>query len=58
MPTFGPWELILILAIVIIIFGVGKLPDVGGALGRSLREFRKGSTPDEGERPSEQERKT
>ena len=39
----GPFELILILAVVVIIFGVGRLPEVGGAVGRSIREFRKAS---------------
>ncbi len=39
----GPPELLLILAVVVIIFGVGKLPEVGGALGKSIREFRKAS---------------
>jgi sec-independent protein translocase protein TatA len=41
MPHLGPTELILILVIVIIVFGVGKLADIGGALGRGIREFRK-----------------
>ena len=41
---FGPWELVLILGIVIIVFGVGKLPEVGGALGRGIREFRKAAS--------------
>ena len=36
----GPTELIIILVIVIIIFGVGKLPEIGGALGKGIREFR------------------
>lgn len=36
----GPTELIIILMIVIIIFGVGKLPEIGGALGKGIREFR------------------
>ena len=36
----GPWELAIILVIVIIIFGVGKLPQIGGALGQGIREFR------------------
>ena len=36
----GPLELILILVIVIIVFGVGRLPEIGGALGRGIREFR------------------
>jgi sec-independent protein translocase protein TatA len=43
----GPLEIIVILAVVIMIFGVGKLPQVGSALGKSIREFRKASTGDE-----------
>ncbi|RME98785.1 MAG: twin-arginine translocase TatA/TatE family subunit [Chloroflexi bacterium] len=47
MPSIGGWEWIIILVIVIIIFGVGKLPEIGGALGKSIREFRESSaTPD------------
>ena len=42
----GPTELIIVLVIVMLIFGVGKLSDIGGALGKSIREFRK-STMDE-----------
>lgn len=37
---FQPWHLIIILAIVLIIFGPGKLPDIGSALGRGIREFK------------------
>ncbi len=40
----GPTELILILVIVMILFGVGKLPQIGGALGKGMREFRKGTS--------------
>ncbi len=40
MPQLGPPELILILVIVIVIFGVGRLGEVGGALGKAIREFR------------------
>jgi sec-independent protein translocase protein TatA len=39
----GPVEIGLIVVIVLIVFGVGKLPQVGGALGRGLHEFRKAS---------------
>ena len=46
MPSLGPMELIIILVIVMLIFGVGKLSDIGGALGKGIREFRK-STMDE-----------
>lgn len=44
MPNIGPIELILILAIALIIFGPGKLPEVGASFGKTLREFRKAST--------------
>jgi sec-independent protein translocase protein TatA len=40
MPTLGPWELIIVLLIVVVIFGAGKIADIGGALGKSVREFR------------------
>ncbi len=39
----GPVEIGLILVIVLIVFGVGKLPQVGGAIGKGLHEFRKAS---------------
>lgn len=41
MPTPGPLELVIILVIALLVLGPGKLPDVGSALGKSLREFRK-----------------
>ena len=44
LPSIGPWELIAILAVVLIIFGPGKLPEVGKSLGKTIREFRKAST--------------
>ncbi len=44
MPMPGPAELIIILVIALLILGPGKLPDVGAALGRSIREFRKASS--------------
>lgn len=43
MPIPGPAELILVLVIVLILFGPGKLPDIGNALGKGIREFRKAS---------------
>lgn len=41
--NFGPVELILILVIVAMLFGVGKLPEVFGAVGKGIKEFRKES---------------
>ncbi len=43
----GPTELIIILVIVMLIFGVGRLPQIGGALGKSMREFRKSQSEEE-----------
>jgi len=40
MPNLGPTELIIILVIVILIFGAGKLASVGGALGKGVKDFR------------------
>jgi sec-independent protein translocase protein TatA len=44
MPNIGPVELIVILVIALIVIGPGRLPDVGAALGKSIREFRKASS--------------
>jgi TatA/E family protein of Tat protein translocase len=44
MPTPGPLELVIILVIALLILGPGRLPDVGSALGKSIREFRKASS--------------
>ena len=45
--SIGPWEIGLIILIILIIFGVGKLPQVGGAIGKALREFRKSQKGEE-----------
>lgn len=44
----GPMELVIILIIVAMLFGVGRLPEVFGAVGKGLREFRRemSSTPE------------
>ena len=45
MGLFGHWYVLLILLVlVLIIFGPGRLPEVGGAIGKGLREFRKASS--------------
>lgn len=51
--TLGGWEWLIILVIVIIVFGVGKLPQVGGAIGKSIREFREASTTPKDEEAGE-----
>ena len=46
MPTLGVPELLLILALVLILFGVGKLPDVLRSMGQGVKAFRDASTGD------------
>ena len=45
----SPWEIGLVLFIILIVFGVGKLPQIGNAMGKTIREFRKESTKDKEE---------
>ena len=42
MPNFGPTELLIILVIVILLFGVGRIGRIFGELGHGLRAFRTG----------------
>jgi len=43
----GTTELILILAIVLIIFGVGRLPDIGSGMGKAIKNFKKATDDSE-----------
>jgi len=58
MLAVGPFglglpELIIILVVVMLIFGVGKMADIGGALGKSIREFRRAAKePEEPGQPA------
>lgn len=47
--NLGTTELIIILVIVVLLFGVGRLSRIGGELGKGLREFRSGLQGDEEE---------
>jgi len=40
----GPMELILVLVVVLIVFGAGRLTEIGGGLGKAIREFRSSVT--------------
>jgi sec-independent protein translocase protein TatA len=52
----GPWEIALILVIILIVFGVGKLPQVGGAIGKGIRAFQKGRHDEEEEEQEEEQK--
>ena len=47
MRSLGPTELIIILVIVIILFGVGRVSRIGSELGTAVREFRRGIQEDD-----------
>jgi len=42
--NIGPFELLLVLILALLVLGPGKLPEVGSAIGKTIREFRKAST--------------
>jgi sec-independent protein translocase protein TatA len=50
--SFGMPELMVILVIILIIFGAGKLPEIGGAIGKGIKNFKKAiHEPDENVKP-------
>ena len=48
----GPIELVLIVVVLLLVFGVGKIADLGGSLGTGIREFRKNIKDDSPEPPA------
>lgn len=48
--AWGPWQILLVLAIILLLFGGKKLPELAHSLGKSLGEFKKGK--DEGDKAS------
>ena len=45
MPSWiGPWELLILLGVLLLVFGPKRLPEMGRSLGRGMREFRQSIT--------------
>ena len=40
MPNVGPWEIILLLLVALLLFGARRLPEIGKSLGQGMREFK------------------
>jgi sec-independent protein translocase protein TatA len=55
MARLGPTELIIILVIVILIFGVGRIGKIAGEMGSGIKAFREGLKGDDDEETSEEE---
>ncbi len=49
LPHMGPLEIGLIVLVILIVFGAGKLPQVGGAIGKGMRAFRRGQRGEDDE---------
>ncbi len=52
MKGIGPFELVLIFGILLLIFGAGRLAGIGKAMGTSIREFKKGMREGDDEKPA------
>ncbi|OKX85681.1 Sec-independent protein translocase subunit TatA [Corynebacterium glutamicum] len=63
MPTLGPWEIGIIVLLIILLFGAKKLPDAARSIGRSMRIFKSevkemnkdGDTPEQQQQPQQQQ---
>jgi len=53
LKSIGPLELIIVLVIVLMVFGVGKLPQVGAAIGKTIRGFKESVKSDDDEEVEE-----
>lgn len=54
MPNLGPWEIVAILAVLVLLFGAKKLPELARGAGQGLRIFKseiKGEVTDESDKP-------
>ncbi|MCI0395543.1 MAG: twin-arginine translocase TatA/TatE family subunit [Chloroflexi bacterium] len=54
MPNLGGWEWVIILVIVLLIFGIGRISKLGEELGRGIRAFREGVKEGKGEKEPEE----
>ncbi|MCS7277149.1 MAG: twin-arginine translocase TatA/TatE family subunit [Dehalococcoidia bacterium] len=52
----GPTELLIIFAIIVVLFGASRIADIGGAIGRAIREFRREIREPDDQRPKVQDR--
>jgi len=52
-PGFHPVEFLIILVVALLIFGPKKLPELGDAIGKSIKQFKKATNADEIEEPEE-----
>lgn len=56
MPNVGPWELLILLLVILLVFGPKRLPEMGRSLGRGMREFKTSITGRDERRDEDEER--
>jgi len=57
LPRIGPMELVLILVIVVLLFGVGRIGKIAGEIGSGIKNFREGLKSDEEKEEAKEEAK-
>jgi len=59
MPNVGPWEIILLLLLALLLFGAKRLPEIGRSMGKGMREFKDSLSGDQrDDEPAELPRQT
>jgi sec-independent protein translocase protein TatA len=53
MPNVGPWEIVLLLLLALLLFGAKRLPEIGKSMGKGMREFKDSLGGKEDDEPSE-----
>lgn len=54
--VIGPWQIVIILVIILLLFGGRKIPELMRGLGKGIREFKDGVNPDEQEKSEEKQK--
>ena len=57
-PEIGVPEILIIIAVIVVVFGAGRVADLGGALGRGIREFRHALREDDDDGPADGSKET
>jgi sec-independent protein translocase protein TatA len=57
MPNVGPWEIILLVVVLLLVFGSRRLPEIGRSVGKGMREFKQSVTGKDEQHELEDEQK-
>jgi sec-independent protein translocase protein TatA len=57
MPNVGPWEIILLVVVLLLVFGSRRLPEIGRSVGKGMREFKNSVTGKDDQHELEDEQK-